>query len=90
MWAINSGGFDTMKQLFGDDWGVVQTLGMRQNHQVEVLTFRSDAVNKYRIVRLEEDPTTSKWVPRKVLVGEFDTPQELVAIARLIIATGNY
>jgi hypothetical protein len=26
MWAINSGGFEPMKRLFGDDWGVVQTL----------------------------------------------------------------
>lgn len=89
MWAINSWGVDTMRKLFGEDWRVVQDLGLNHKHQVEVLTLRSDAVNKYRIIRLDKDQN-NPWREVKVLVGEFDTPQELVAIARLIIATGNY
>ena len=89
MWAINSYAVNTMQNLFGDDWGIVQDLGLNHRYQVQVLTLNNGDGNKYRIVRLDEDPNTL-WRDVKVLVGEFDTPQELVAIARLIIATGNY
>jgi hypothetical protein len=78
-----------MQGLFGDDWGIVQTLCFNHRYQVSVETLHDAEVNKYRIVRLDEDPNTL-WRDVRVLIGEFDTPQELVAIARLIIATGNY
>lgn len=76
-----------MHELFGKDFDVVDRLSSGK-YQVEVVSFRKEAlVNKYRIVRLEYDPSTPKHVLRKVLIGEFDEAKELVAVAKLILAS---
>ena len=75
-----------MRDLFGDDYWIVDAL-YGEPYQIEVQTFRSCVPNKYRLVRIENDPSTPRHAHKKVLVGEFDTPQELVAIAKLLIYT---
>ena len=76
-----------MRELFGEHAWLIDAL-FGELYQVEVLTFRTDAPNKYRLIKIEDDASTSKmYVTKKVLVGEFDTPQELVAIAKLILAS---
>lgn len=75
-----------MKELFGDAYWIVNAL-YGERYQVEVQTFRSCVPNKYRLLRIDPDPSTPKYAYKKVLVGEFDDPQELVAVAKLILAS---
>jgi len=85
MWAVTAGG---VRELFGEDAWIIDAIYTPKIHyegryQVEVLTFRTDAPNKYRLVQLDVGDYEKVWV------GEFDTPQELVAIAKLILASGT-
>jgi len=87
MWNLKAGGFDTALELFGSDSFIVQALSILPRYQVEVMKFSSVEGNKFRIIRLEDDPSTPKHVPRKVLLAEFDDANEFVAMARLILAS---
>jgi hypothetical protein len=84
MWALRSGGTETVHELFGEHAWLIDAL-FGERYQVEVLTFRHDTPNKYRLFKLEHNPAA--YLTSKVLVGEFDTPKELVAIAKLILAS---
>lgn len=75
-----------MLELFGEHAWLIDAL-YGGGYQVEVLTLRRGAPNMYRLIKIENDASTSKYVTKKVLMGEFDTPQELVAIAKLILAS---
>jgi hypothetical protein len=84
MWTLRAGGTETVHELFGEHAWLIDAL-FGERYQVEVLTFRNDTLNKYRLFKLEHNPAA--YVTNKMLVGEFDTPQELVAIAKLILAS---
>ena len=88
MWALNAGGSETIRDILGDDFWIVNAL-YGERYQVEVLTFRNCGSNKYRLIRFVNDPSTPKPVYKKEVVGEFDTSKELVAIAKLVLASGS-
>ena len=84
MWAVNAGGSETLRELFGDSAWIIAAL-YGEMYQVEVLKFSDTPDNKFRIIRIIHNP--SVFARDKELVGEFDTADELVAIAKLLLAT---
>ena len=88
MWALRAGGVDTAQELFGEYYWIVNAL-YGEKYQVEVLTFKNTEFNKFRLLKLRDDASTPKPVYAREVVGEFDTPEELVAIAKLILFNGG-
>ena len=88
MWALRAGGMDTTQELFGEYYWIVNAL-YGERYQVEVLTFRNIPSNKFRLIKIVADPSTPRPVYAREVVGEFDTPEELVAIAKLILFNGG-
>ena len=80
--------FDTtLRNVFGEDYCVVQTLSILPEYQVELDTFSYTGENKFRIIRFEKDASTPKSVWKKVVLAEFDDKKEFVAMAKLIVAS---
>ena len=80
--------FDTtLRNMFGEDYYVVHTLSILPEYQIELATFSYTGENKFRIIRLEEDASTPKFVGKKVVLAEFDNKKEFVAMVRLIVAS---
>lgn len=86
MWALRAGGVDTAQELFGEYFWIVNAL-YGERYQVEVLTFKNTSFNKFRLIKLRADASTPRPVYAREVVGEFNTPEELVAIAKLILAS---
>lgn len=89
MWQINSGGYETFYDLFGDDGHTVFKFSSSRTYQIEVSGFKHVENSKYRIFKFEDDPSTPKPVRRRILFGEFDNPEELVAMVKLVMASGE-
>lgn len=73
-------------ELFGEDYWIVNAL-YGAEYQVEVKTFSNTKFNKFRLIRLVADASTPRPVWKREVVGEFDTSKELVAIAKLVLAS---
>lgn len=73
-------------ELFGESYWIIQALYGEQ-YQVEVATFSNTRFNKFRLIKIVDDASTPLPVCARKVVGEFDTPEELVAIARLLLAS---
>ena len=88
MWAIQSGGYDSILDLFGEDARVVMRfIEPNKPYQVEVLTFRNVEVNRFRLIEFEAK--TDKWDRERRIIGEFDRPEEMVAMIKLIEASNQ-
>lgn len=88
MWAIQSGGYDSILDLFGDDARVVmQFIDPNKPYQVEVLTFRNSEVNRFRLIEFEVK--VDRWDRERRIIGEFDRPEDVVAMIKLIEASNQ-
>jgi hypothetical protein len=85
MWNLRAGGTDTVRELFGEHSWIVDAL-YGEEYQVAVQTFNRSKPNKYRLIRIVNDLSKPRSVWKREVVCEFDTPEELVAIAKLILA----
>lgn len=86
MWTLSTGRNATGGyELFGDDIVTITALGA-YGYQVEVMHVRAGVENRYRLIRLDRGNATHPWEVSKVRLGEFGTAEELVAMAKLIVA----